>query len=304
MSTRDTDYSNTIIYKITCKDPNIHDVYVGHTVNFVQRKQSHRITCINTKSLGYNCKVYRVIRNNGGWDNWDMCIIAFYNCKDVHEARQKEQEHFVALNATLNSVEPFPSKPVRTIRIIKPVRPVRPVRHVRPVRPVRPVRQNKSTYNENMPISAFNRPNVCYNCEPCGFTTDNKTDYERHLSRKKHIAKCVSPPEHPSCVSNTYTCPSCSKSFKCRTSIYKHKAICKEAETTSDSTAATVTAASSATATTSSDQYLREVIIKNQELTSAMMILIQQNTEFQSKMMELFINNTGTSQRHTRDNET
>ena len=112
-----------------------------------------------------------------------MDIIAFYKCKDLNEARQKEQEHFVELNATMNSIEPFPSKPVRTIKIIKPVRPVRPVRRVRPVR------QNKSTYNENMPISAFNRPNVCYNCEPCGFTTDNKTDYERHLIRKKRITK-------------------------------------------------------------------------------------------------------------------
>lgn len=175
MSIPDKDYSNTIIYKITCKDPNIHDVYVGHTVNFVQRKKAHQLSCMKSSSPAHNCKVYKVIRNNGGWDNWTMDIIAFYKCKDLSEARQKEQEHFVELNATLNSVEPFPSKPVRTIRIIKPVRRVRPVR---------PVRQNKSTYNENMPISAFNRPNVCYSCEPCHFKTDNKTDYERHLTRK------------------------------------------------------------------------------------------------------------------------
>ena len=31
------DYSNTIIYKIVCKDPLIKDVYVGHTTNFVQQ---------------------------------------------------------------------------------------------------------------------------------------------------------------------------------------------------------------------------------------------------------------------------
>ena len=27
---------------------------------------------------------------------------------------------------------------------------------------------------------------VSYICEPCNFTTFNKTDYERHLSRRKH----------------------------------------------------------------------------------------------------------------------
>ena len=30
MSKRDIDYSNTIIYKITCRDKVIKDVYVGH----------------------------------------------------------------------------------------------------------------------------------------------------------------------------------------------------------------------------------------------------------------------------------
>ena len=41
MSKKDIDYSNTIIYKITCKDENVTDVYVGHTINFVQRKHAH-----------------------------------------------------------------------------------------------------------------------------------------------------------------------------------------------------------------------------------------------------------------------
>ena len=125
----------------------------------------------------------------------------------------------------------------------------------------------------------MDKPHVCYNCEPCGFTTDNKTDYERHLTRKKHIAKCVSPPENPSYVSNTYTCPSCSKSFKCRTSIYKHKVICKEAETTSDSTAA----AASSTTLGANQQHFCETLTKN--FTDMMLMLFKQNAEFQSKMM-------------------
>lgn len=110
MAKIETDYSNTIIYKITCNDPNIHDVYVGHTTNFVQRKNAHRLNSINSNSSGYNCKVYQVIRNNGGWDNWNMAIVGFYVCKDIYEAKQKEQEHFVALKANLNSVEPLPQK--------------------------------------------------------------------------------------------------------------------------------------------------------------------------------------------------
>ena len=113
----ETDYSNTIIYKITCNDPNIHDVYVGHTTNFVQRKKAHRLNSINSNSSGYNCKVYKVIRNNGGWDNWNMTIVGFYDCKDIYEARQKEQEHFVALKANLNSVEPLPQKKLTQVTL-------------------------------------------------------------------------------------------------------------------------------------------------------------------------------------------
>jgi hypothetical protein len=302
MSTRESDYSNTIIYKITCKDPNISDVYVGHTVNFVQRKHAHRISCINSSSLGYNCKVYRVIRNNGGWDNWDMRIIAFYNCKDLHEARQKEQEHFIELNATLNSIEPFP------LRLPKTITPNKDHAHNVPIQTLNipvglPPSVNKSV----------NKSGVYYNCEPCGFSTDNKTDYERHLTRRKHYnnviynEKSLPKPE-------INVCSSCNKIFKHRTSVYKHKLICPgpppppppppPPQHVITHNAATIPAASSATATIPSNQYLLDMITKNQELTSTMMILIQQNTEFQSKMMELFINNTGTSQRHTRDNET
>jgi len=105
MPKTDIDYTNTIIYKITCKDPTVTDVYVGHTTNFVQRKHAHKQSCTNTKSRNYKCKLYDVIRNNNGWDNWNMEIVNFFNCKDAYEARQKEQEYFILLNATLNSVE-------------------------------------------------------------------------------------------------------------------------------------------------------------------------------------------------------
>ena len=104
------DYSNTIIYKITCKDETISDVYVGHTTNFVQRKYAHKICCTNNNNNNNNnCKLYQVIRNNGGWDNWKMEIIDLINCKDLYEARKKEQEYVVLFKANLNSIEPLPN---------------------------------------------------------------------------------------------------------------------------------------------------------------------------------------------------
>ena len=107
MPKTEIDYSNTIIYKITCKNETISDVYVGHTTNFVQRKYAHKICCTNNNNNN-NCKLYQVIRNNGGWDNWKMEIIDVINCKDLYETRKKEQEYVVLFKATLNSIEPLP----------------------------------------------------------------------------------------------------------------------------------------------------------------------------------------------------
>ena len=53
----EADYGNTIIYKITCKDPEIKDLYVGHTINFVQRKKDHR-QCSNNPRLS-DCKLWK-----------------------------------------------------------------------------------------------------------------------------------------------------------------------------------------------------------------------------------------------------
>ena len=78
----DIDYSNTIIYKISCNDPLIKDVYVGITTNFIQRKYAHKLACNNINSSCYNFKLYKTIRAHGNWSNWNMSIINYYNCKN------------------------------------------------------------------------------------------------------------------------------------------------------------------------------------------------------------------------------
>jgi hypothetical protein len=95
------DYSNTIIYKIACKEVSVKYVYVGHTTNFVQKKHSHKQACNNINSPSYNLTLYKTIRAHGNWSNWDMSVIQVYNCKDIVEVMQKEQEHFISLNEPL-----------------------------------------------------------------------------------------------------------------------------------------------------------------------------------------------------------
>ena len=102
MPKNNVDYSNTTIYKIYCKDNLIPDIYVGHTTNFIVRKYQHKVSCNNSEM-----KIYKTIRNNGGWENWNMVEIAKYNCKDSIEARIMEQKHYEELNASLNSCPPY-----------------------------------------------------------------------------------------------------------------------------------------------------------------------------------------------------
>ena len=101
------DYSKTIMYKIVCNDLEIKDCYVGHTTNFIKRKIGHKTDCYNEQRNKYNLKVYQIIRENGGWDNWSMVQIEEYNCKDKREAEKRERELYEDLGATLNSQVPM-----------------------------------------------------------------------------------------------------------------------------------------------------------------------------------------------------
>ena len=47
-------YSKTIIYRIVCRDLTIKDCYIGHTTNFIKRKQAHKSNCNNINYKAYN----------------------------------------------------------------------------------------------------------------------------------------------------------------------------------------------------------------------------------------------------------
>jgi hypothetical protein len=106
MPRKEINYSKTIIYKLVCNDPSITDVYVGHTTDFIRRKQGHKTVCNNENSNKYNLYVYQFIRNNGGFNNWEMIEIEKYPCNDTHEATVRERHWLETLGATLNRQVP------------------------------------------------------------------------------------------------------------------------------------------------------------------------------------------------------
>lgn len=95
------------IYKIICKNINVTDSYVGSTSNFNKRKSNHKSACCNIDHRDHNLKIYKIIRNNLGWDNWAIIIIEEYP-SDIATIRERYWvEH---LNCTLNCNVPSRSK--------------------------------------------------------------------------------------------------------------------------------------------------------------------------------------------------
>jgi hypothetical protein len=106
MPRKEINYNNTVIYKIVCNDLTVTDLYVGHTTDFTKRKNQHKTACNNVNCKGYNFKVYKMIRENGGWTNWTMIEIEKYPCIDGNEAKARERYYLELLNAQLNSQVP------------------------------------------------------------------------------------------------------------------------------------------------------------------------------------------------------
>ena len=97
------DYGKTIMYKIVCKDLSVTDCYVGHTTDMTKRKYAHKFACNNEKDKSHNTKLYKIIREHSGFDNWTMLLIEKFPCKDKHEARKREREIIEQLGANMNT---------------------------------------------------------------------------------------------------------------------------------------------------------------------------------------------------------
>lgn len=110
MAPKTINYDNTHFYKICCKDINIKDLYIGHTTDFIRRRAAHKSLYNNENNRLYNMPLYYFIRNNGGWDNFDMILIECCKCENFLDACKKEREYIEKLGATLNKVIPTRTK--------------------------------------------------------------------------------------------------------------------------------------------------------------------------------------------------
>ena len=58
--------------------------------------------CIQPESICYNMMMYQFIRDNGGWDNFDMISIETRTCENALEAQMIERQYIEYFKPTLN----------------------------------------------------------------------------------------------------------------------------------------------------------------------------------------------------------
>ena len=103
------DYSKTVIYKIQHKSKD-ELLYVGSTTHFGNRKVQHKSRCYNPNEKIYNNKLYSTIRDNGGWDAFNMVIVKEFPCENKRQAEAEEDKVMRETQSSLNMVRSFVSE--------------------------------------------------------------------------------------------------------------------------------------------------------------------------------------------------
>jgi len=94
-------YEKAVIYKIQNQErPEL--IYVGSTTDFTRRKALHKQACNNSNDTNHNLKLYKMIRENEGWDAFKIMIIKEFPCVSKVELLIEEDRMMIELKASLN----------------------------------------------------------------------------------------------------------------------------------------------------------------------------------------------------------
>jgi hypothetical protein len=111
-----------------------------------------------------------------------------------------------------------------------------------------------------------------YICHICCFNTCNKKDYNKHIQTPKHISNNELNPNGNNEIptNDILKCPDCSKEYKYRSGLWKHRKICEFVEPLSTKNNVSV-------------ELIMEVINQSKELQN---VLVEQTKELQNKLLE------------------
>jgi len=96
-------YDHAFIYMIQINE----ECYIGSTFNFKRRINEHKGRCYNENGEKYNFKIYKYIRDNGGWKNVTIRIIDVYYLVTKKFKIETEQYYMDYFKPGLNSDRAF-----------------------------------------------------------------------------------------------------------------------------------------------------------------------------------------------------
>mgnify|MGYP000126602036 CR=1 FL=1 len=279
------DYSNTVFYKIYCIDPSINELYIGHTTNFIQRKHAHKQSCLNITNKNYNCKLYSVIRDNNGWDNWRMEIIAFHNCENLMIAKKYEQVYFEQYKATLNSIEPMPKHKPKIIK--ETTKKEKQIFYCSAcnvhftTNKLHEIHNETKKHYKNTKKTTELSPQDSYEfiCDLCNYTCLKKGDFNKHLQTIKHNKSKNTTNTTTLQQKLIYRCQ-CGKSYNHRATLYNHKKCCKTYIGTDNISANTNTNTNTTTVIDKPNEFqldnelLIKMLLKNEDVLEKMMEIL------------------------------
>ena len=90
-----------IKHKLDCNDENI---YIGSTCNFNDRISTHKHSCNNESDPSHNLNIYKYMRDNGGYDNFEFTILRLCEDEDKADRHKLEQSFINVYEPTLNTI--------------------------------------------------------------------------------------------------------------------------------------------------------------------------------------------------------
>ena len=91
------------IYCICSKDVNSTDLYIGSSANIPVRTHYH-IYVDYFRTRNKSNKLYRTIRESGGFDNWKIVTLEYVD--DIGDLEDRERYWYYSLKPNLNGVVP------------------------------------------------------------------------------------------------------------------------------------------------------------------------------------------------------
>jgi len=180
-----SEYENAVIYRISCKDKNITDCYIGSTTNLKRRIWKHRSDCHFQFANAYNRNCYKKMREHGGIKNWNIEQISTEKCSNKKELLSLERKYYEAQeNPSLNTHYPGRSRQESHARW----RANNPdyMATYREDNAEKIKKANSEYYKKNkLAINSYGGERI--ECEHCGATMRRNNIY-RHYKSKKCLA--------------------------------------------------------------------------------------------------------------------